>query len=61
MHASSKSLDELETLNELRNMTEDESDSEELVDPPLRDTTPAFALQYILPPRKHNAFSLAEQ
>ena len=37
---ASKSLDELETVNDLRTMMED--DSEDMVDPPLCDTTPAF-------------------
>lgn len=55
---ASKSLDELETLNGLRNMMEEDSDSEELVDPPLRDTTPAFITP---PPREHTRRSLAEQ
>jgi hypothetical protein len=56
--SSSKSLDELETVNDLRTMMEEDSDSEELVDPPLRDTTPAFITPL---PREHTRRSIAEQ
>jgi hypothetical protein len=55
-NSSSKSLDELETVNDMRTMRED--DSEDMVDPPLRDTTPAFITP---PPREHIRRSLAEQ